>query len=106
MSARGKSHNGRRITPNFDPHVSRTILQRPNAVVTIRGTLEEVDNIYRTTNQPYGQWQVHYSKPSTDPWNNFGAPPEVSTDHLQRRIIHLEQQLADFENHELLQATD
>lgn len=86
-----------------DPHVSRTI-RTPHATISIRGTLEEVDNIYRVTNRALldsGRYTI--PKPSND-WANFGAPAEVSTDHLLRRIVQLESIIAESENHATIQA--
>lgn len=78
-----------------DPHVDRTI-RTPKAVVTIRGTLDEVDRIYRTCNKALldsGAYTI--PKPGTDPWQEYKPADEPNVDFLTRRISQLEAQLRE-----------
>lgn len=90
--------------PDDGPHVSR-VIRTSGAIVSIRGTLTQVDAVYKiATHALLDSGKYTIPKPSTDHWANFGAPPEVSTDHLQRRIQHLQALLDESENYEALRA--
>lgn len=78
-----------------DPHVTRHI-RTPSATVTLVGTLEEVDHIYRTCNKALlesGRYTI--PPPGTDPWQNYEQPAQPSVDFLTRRISQLEEQLRE-----------
>lgn len=85
-----------------DPHVQRTI-RTPKAVISIRGTLDECDKLYRATNKALLACGYTIPKPSDDPWREYGSLPIDDSDHLRRRVADLEQQIADSESHELIQ---
>lgn len=85
-----------------DPHVSR-LIRTPNATTTIRGTLDEVDRIYRIASHALLENGYGLTPSSENPWANYGAPPEENADHLKRRLNDVERQLAESENHETLQ---
>lgn len=78
-----------------DPHVTRHI-RTPSATVTIVGTLDEVDHIYRTCNKALlesGRYTI--PAPGNDPWQGYKAPETPSVDFLTRRISQLEEQLRE-----------
>lgn len=84
-----------------DPHVYR-VIRTPNTVISINGTLSEVDRIYRATNKALLACGYTIPKPSENPWQGF-APPSDSVDHLHRRIADLEAALEASESYEVLQ---
>jgi hypothetical protein len=86
-----------------DPHVERTI-RTPHAVISFKGTLSQVDEIYRTCNTALlatGRYTI--PKPGDNPWQEYTPPPEENLDHLRRRVAHLESLLKQSEAHNAMQ---
>lgn len=82
-----------------DPHVERTI-RTPHTVISFKGQLSQVDEIYRTCNTALlatGRYTI--PKPGDNPWQGYDPPPEENVDHLRRRVAHLEALLRQSEAH-------
>lgn len=83
-----------------DPTVERTI-RTPNAVISFKGQLSQVDNLYRTCTQAMlatGKYTI--PKPGDNPWQGYDMPPEDNVDHLRRRVAQLEALLKQSESHQ------
>ncbi len=89
--------------PGDEPHVSR-LIRTPHATVSIRGTLEEVDRVYRLCSHALLDNGYGLTPPSDSPWANYPEPVEENTDHLRRRLNDVEHQLADSQDHDNLQS--
>lgn len=86
-----------------DPFVERSI-RTPNATITFKGTLSQVDDLYRTTNKALlasGKYTI--PKPDSNPWQQYTPPSDDNPDHLRRRITHLENLLRQSESHNAVQ---
>lgn len=86
-----------------DPYVERTI-RTPHAVITLKGVLSKVDDIYRTCNTALlatGRYTI--PNPDDSPWKDYTPPPEENVDHLRRRVDHLETLLRQSETHNAVQ---
>lgn len=88
--------------PDDDPHVSR-IIRTPHSTISIKGTLDEVDRVYRICSHALLDNGYGLKPPGESPWQNFDPPPEENADHLRRRLNDVERQLAESRSHEIIQ---